>query len=97
MIKKYPFNKESCKEITSPLQKRTEINLQSLKDLIKSKTEREYPKEKSYITFLWICQNIDYVAQSYFDGRSVDVTPEGVFRNRKQIVREMLLSVYILF
>ena len=79
------FNKESCKEITSSLPKRTETNLQSLKDLIKSKTERTSPKEKSYITFLWICQNIDYDAQSYFAGRSVDVTPEGVFRNGKTV------------
>ena len=79
------FNKDSCKEITSSLPKRTETNLQSLKDLIKSKTEKSSPKEKSYITFLWICQNIDYDAQSYFAGRSVDVTPEGVFRNGKTV------------
>ena len=79
------FNKESCTEIVSTLPKRTETNLQSLKDLIKSKTEKSSAKEKAYITFLWICQNVDYDAESYFAGRNVDVTPDGVFRNGKTV------------
>ena len=79
------FNKESCTEIVYSLPKRTQTNLQSLKDLIKSKTEKSSPKEKAYIIFLWICQNIDYDAQSYFARRSVDVTPDGVFRNGKTV------------
>ena len=79
------FNKELCKEIMASLPKRTETNLQSLKDLMKSKTVKILEIEKSYIIFLWICQNIDYDAPSYFAGRNVDVTPEGVFRNGKTV------------
>ena len=75
------FNKEKCKSIANDLPKRTQTNLQALKDLIKSKTNDLSQKEKCYIIFLWICENISYDADSFFAGRKVDVTPEGVFKN----------------
>lgn len=59
--------------------------MKTFKDLIKSKTVKLSPKEKAYITFLWICQNIDYDAQSYFAGKKVEVTLDGVFRNGKSV------------
>ena len=75
------FNKELCNSIANDLPKRTQTNLNSLKNIIQSKTNDLSPKEKSYIVFLWICDNISYDADSYFAGRKVDVTPEGVFKN----------------
>ena len=75
------FNKEQCKSIASSLPKRTSTNYQSLKDILKAKTENLSDKEKSYIIFLWICDNISYDVDSYFAGRDVDCTPEGVYRN----------------
>ena len=79
------FNKEACIEILSSLPKREETNLQSLKDLIKSKTKKSSSKEKAYIIFLWICQNIDYDVESYFAGRTSDVKPDGTFKNGKTV------------
>lgn len=73
------FNKETCIEIVSSLPKREKTDLQSLKDLIKSKTKKSSSKEKAYIIFLWICQNIDYDIESYFAGRESDVKPDGTF------------------
>ena len=52
---------------------------------MKSKTENLSPKEKSFIIFLWICDNISYDVDSYFAGRSVDCTPEGVFKNGSSV------------
>jgi len=75
------FNKELCNSIANDLPKRTQTNLNSLKNIIQSETNDLSPKEKSYIVFLWICDNISYDADSYFAGRKVDVTPEGVFKN----------------
>ena len=79
------FNKKNCKSIVSSLPIRKKTNLQSLKDIMKSKTEKLSQKEKSFVLFLWICQNIEYDAQSYFAGKNVDCTPEGVFKNGKSI------------
>ena len=79
------LDKEKCKSINQTLPKRIDTNLQSLKDIMKSKTDNLSQKEKSYITFLWICQNIDYDAEGYFAGRKVDCTPEGVFKNGKAV------------
>ena len=79
------LDKEKCKSITQTLPKRIDTNLNSLKDTMKSKTDNLSQKEKSYINFLWICQNIDYDAEGYFAGRKVDCTPEGVFRNGKTV------------
>ena len=79
------LDKEKCKSINQTLPKRIDTNLQSLKDIMKSKTDNLAQKEKSYITFLWICQNIDYDAEGYFAGRKVDCTPEGVFKNGKAV------------
>lgn len=78
---KLPYNKESCKSIFNSLPGRTKTDYQSLKNSIKSKTEKLTPKEKSYVIFLWICENISYDADAFFSGKKVDCTPEGVFNN----------------
>ena len=80
-----PFNKELCKSIASSLPKRKATNYPSLKETMKSKTEKLSEKEKSYIIFLWICDNISYDVDSYFAGRDVDCTPEGVFKNGSSV------------
>ena len=72
--------KESSKSVANSLPKRTQTNLKSFKDLIKSKTEKLNEKLKSYVLFLWICDNITYDAKSYYSGAKVDCTPEGVFK-----------------
>lgn len=79
------FSKENCQNITSSLPTRTNTDLQSLKDEMKSKTKNLSQTEKSYVAFLWECQNIDYDAQGYFSGSNVDCTPEGVFKNGKTV------------
>ena len=79
------FSKENCQNITSSLPTRTNTDLQSLKDEMKSKTKNLSQTEKSYVAFLWECQNIDYDAQGYFSGANVDCSPEGVFKNGKTV------------
>ena len=79
------FNKELCKAIASSLPKRVETNYRSFKDLIRAKTEDLSDKEKAYIIFLWICDNISYDADSFFAGRNVDCSPEGVFKTGSSV------------
>ena len=78
-------NKEQCKSIASSLPKRTQTDYNSFKNIIKSKTDMLSPKEKSFVLFLWICDNIAYDADAYFAGRDVDCTPEGVYRNGSSV------------
>ena len=79
------FNKDSCKSLASSLPKRTKIEYQPFKDLLKSKTENLSDKEKSFVIFLWICDNIAYDADSYYAGTNVDCTPKGVYKNGSSI------------
>ena len=79
--KQSDFNKDLCNSIANDLPKRTQTIFNSLKNLIQSKTNGLSHKEKSYIVFLWICDNISFDADSFFAGRKVDVTPEGIFKN----------------
>ena len=79
------FNKELCKSIASSLPKREETNYQSLKNIMKSKTEKLSDKEKSYIVFLWVCDNISYDVDSYYAGSYGDCSPEGVFRKGSSV------------
>ena len=79
--KQSSFNKELCKSISNDLPKRTQTTLQDLKNIIQSKTTNLSDKEKCFIVFLWITDNISYDADSFFAFFIVDVTPEGVFRN----------------
>ena len=76
------FNKELCKDIANSLPKRTGTTLQGLKDLMKSKCSKLSNKEKSYIVFLWICENIAYDADSYYTNNIThdNCTPEVVFK-----------------
>ena len=60
------FNKELCKKICNSLPERKKTDLQKLKEKIKSKTLFCSQKEKYYIIYLWICENIDYDNQSFF-------------------------------
>ena len=86
-IKQEPltFDKKLCESIESSLPRRTKTNLQSLKDLIKQKTNNISQTEKAFVVFLWECYNIDYDAQGYFSGSKVDCTPNGVFQNGKTV------------
>ena len=79
------FDKELCKSIVASLPTRTDTTLTELKNIMKSKTGELSEKEKAFVIFIWISQNIDYDAASYFAGRSVDCTPEGVFANGKTV------------
>ena len=83
--KEISFDKEKCVSINSTIPTRVNTNLQSLKDIMKSKTQDLSEVQKSYVLFLWICQNVNYDAEGYFAGRNVDCTPEGVFRNGKTV------------
>ena len=75
------FDKESCKKIASSLPKRTEVNYSTLKNKMKENTIKLNDKEKSFVLFLWVCNNISYDVDSYFAGKKVDCTPEGVYKN----------------
>ena len=83
--KELSFNKDSCKKIASSLPTRKQVNYSTLKTKMKEKTENLNDKEKSYVLFLWICDNISYDVDSYFAGRSVDCTPEGVYKNGQSV------------
>ena len=83
--KEISFNKEQCVSINSTIPTRVNTNLQSLKDTMKDKTQKMSEIQKSYVLFLWICQNIDFDAKGYFSGSNVDCTPEGVFNNGKAV------------
>ncbi len=82
---KITFDKDICNNINNTIPKRTETNLQSLKDTMKTKVQKLSEVQKAYVLFLWICQNIDYDAKGYFGGRNVDCTPDGVFKNGKTV------------
>ena len=75
------FDKETCKKIASSLPKRTEVNYSTLKNKMKENTIKLNDKEKSFVLFLWVCDNISYNVDSYFAGKKVDCTPEGVYKN----------------
>jgi len=79
------FDKDLCKSIASSLPKRTKIQFQPFKDLLKTKTDNLSDKEKSFVIFLWICDNIAYDVDSYFAGRDVDCTPKGVYKNGSSV------------
>ena len=51
---------------------------------MKSKTEKLSDKEKSFVVFLWIYDNISYDVD-LFSGRNADYIPEGVFRNGSSV------------
>ena len=82
---KQSFKKELCKSIANSLPSRTSTTLSNLKNIMKSKTDRLSQVEKAFVIFIWISQNIDYDANSFFAGRSVDCTPEGVFASGKSV------------
>ena len=77
---KTELDKNLCYSVFRSLPKRETTDLQSFKDFISSKTNQISQKEKAYILFLWVCDNIIYDADAYFAGRKVDCEPEPVFR-----------------
>ena len=79
------FNKEKCKSIVSSLPIRKKTNLQSFKKIMKSKTEKLSQKEKSFVLFLYICQNIEYDYKSFLDGIIPVCSMEEVFRRGKTV------------
>ena len=79
------FNKDLYKSLASSLPKMKKIDYLPFKDLLKSKTVNLSDKEKSFVIFLWICDNIAYDVDSYFAGRDVDCTPQGVYKNGSSV------------
>ena len=79
------FDKESCKKIAFSLPKRTEVNYSTFKNKIKENIIKLNDKEKSFVLFLWVCNNISYDVDSYFAGSRVDCTPEGVYKNGQSV------------
>jgi len=79
------FNKELCKTIYNSLPERKKTDLHNLKEKLKSKTLLCSQKEKYYIIYLWICENIDYDEQSFFTGKFINCTPEFVFKKGKTL------------
>ena len=82
---KEQVDKNLCKMIFDSLPKRETTELLQFKEILKNKTNNLYEKDKAYILFLWVCDNIVYDYASYFAGRNVDCEPEGVFRNGKTV------------
>ena len=80
-----PFTKENYKALISSLPMRTKTDLPSIKNIMKSKTKDLSEKDKAYVVYKYECDNIDYDAESYLEGRNVDCSPEGVFRNGKAV------------
>ena len=79
------FNRDLCKTIFNSLPERKDIDLQKLKEIIKSNTLKCSQKEKFYIIYLWICENIDYDDKSFFAGKFINCTPEYVFKKGKTV------------
>ena len=77
------FNKDFCKGIYSSLPTRKETDLQNFKQIIKEKSFKCSQKEKFYIIFLWICENIDYNINLV--GKFINCSPDNVFKNGKTI------------
>ena len=82
---KKDFDKNLCNLIFKSLPKRGETQLQEFKEFLKKKIQNMNDKDKAYIIFLWVCDNIVYDADSYFAGKKVDCEPEGVFKKGKTV------------
>ena len=79
------FDKSLCDEIVFSLPKREETTLKEFKKLISTKTEKLSEKEKAFVLFKWISQNIDYDVKNFNLGKEVDCSKEGVFKTGKTI------------
>ena len=79
------FDKNICNNIATSLPSRIDTDLESLKNIIKEKAKDLSKKEKAYIAFLWISQNIEYDIENLKLGKSIDCTPIGVFKNGKTV------------
>ena len=79
------FNKELCKKIYNSLPRRENSDLQHLKEKIREKTIKCSQKEKYYIIYLWICENIDFDEESFFAGKFINCSPEFVFKKGKTV------------
>ena len=79
------FDRQLCDEIVSSLPKREKTTLKKFKSIIKSKTEDLSEKEKAFVLFKWIGQNIDYDVKNKNAGKKVDCSKEGVFKSGKTV------------
>ena len=79
------FNKELCKKIYNSLPRRENSDLPHLKEKIRDKTINCSQKEKYYIIYLWICENIDFDEESFFAGKFINCSPEFVFKKGKTV------------
>ena len=77
------FNKELCKNIYNSLPKRKEVTLNKLKEIIKTKTLNCSQKEKYFIIYIWICENIDY--EHKLIGKFNNCSSEFVYQKGKTV------------
>lgn len=78
--KKFIINdneRDSCKKTFLEIPSKTDLDLQTLKEVFKELTKTNSPEQKAHLIFYWICHNIEY------DSESKDNSPEGVVINRK--------------
>ena len=79
------FDTTLCDEVVSSLPKREKTTLNDFKKIIKLKTENLSEKERAFILFKWIGENVDYDLKNYNLGKRVDCSKEGVFKSGKTV------------
>ena len=79
------FDTTLCDEVVSSLPKREKTTLNNFKKIIKLKTENLSEKERAFVLFKWIGQNVDYDLKNKNLGKSVDCSKEGVFKSGKTV------------
>ena len=77
--KELSYNKDICKKIASSLPARKEGDYSTFKRTIKEKTEKLNDTEKSYVLYLWICENISYDTYALINPIFVVRNPESVY------------------
>ena len=79
------FNKELCKQIFNSLPSRNNTDLLNLKNMIKSLTIKCSQKEKYFIIYLWICENIEYDYNSFITAKFINCSPDYVLSKGKTV------------
>ena len=77
--KELSYNKDLCKEIVSSLPVRKKGDYSNFKSAIKEKTEKLNDTEKSYVLYLWICENISYDTSALINPNFALKVPESVY------------------
>ena len=79
------FDKTLCDDIVSSLPKREDTTLKEFKKSIFIKTQNLSEKEKAFVLFKWVGQNIDYDVKGLRSGKNIDCSKEGVFKSGKTV------------